>query len=72
MCIRSSDVGELTKFIQSYNSKIEFNPERLEQIRERLGQITLLKKKFGGSLDVVIEHREKIGKEFAIAENFEK
>ena len=64
-------VGELTKFIQSYNSKIEFNPERLEQIRERLGQITLLKKKFGGSLDAVIEYREKIGKEFAMAENFE-
>jgi DNA repair protein RecN (Recombination protein N) len=64
-------VGELTKFIQSYNSKIEFNPERLEQIRERLGQITLLKKKYGGSLDAVIGHREKIGKEFAMAENFE-
>jgi DNA repair protein RecN (Recombination protein N) len=64
-------IGELTKFIQSYNSKIEFNPERLEQIRERLGQITLLKKKYGGSLDTVIEHREKIGKEFAMAENFE-
>jgi DNA repair protein RecN (Recombination protein N) len=64
-------VGELTKFIQSYNSKIEFNPERLEQIRERLGQLTLLKKKYGGSLDVVIVHREKIGKEFATAENFE-
>jgi DNA repair protein RecN (Recombination protein N) len=64
-------VGELTKFIQSYNSKIEFNPERLEQIRERLGQITLLKKKYGGSLVMVIEHREKIGKEFAMAENFE-
>ncbi|RPI04195.1 MAG: DNA repair protein RecN [Ignavibacteriae bacterium] len=64
-------VGELTKFIQSYNSKIEFNPERLEQIRERLGQITLLKKKFGGSLETVIEHREKIGREFAMAENFE-
>ena len=64
-------VGELTKFIQSYNSKIEFNPERLEQIRERLGQITLLKKKYGGALDAVIRHREKIGKEFAMAENFE-
>jgi DNA repair protein RecN (Recombination protein N) len=64
-------VGELTKYIQSYNSKIEFNPERLEQIRERLGQLTLLKKKFGGSLNTVIEHREKIGREFAIAENFE-
>ena len=64
-------VGELTKFIQSYNSKIEFNPERLEQIRERLGHIALLKKKYGGSLDVVIEHRARIGKEFAMAENFE-
>jgi DNA repair protein RecN (Recombination protein N) len=64
-------IGELTKFIQSYNSKIEFNPDRLEQIRERLGQITLLKKKYGGSLDVVIKHREQIGKEFAMAENFE-
>jgi DNA repair protein RecN (Recombination protein N) len=64
-------IGELTKFIQRYNSKIEFNPERLEQIRERLGQITILKKKHGGSLDAVIEHREKIGKEFAMAENFE-
>jgi DNA repair protein RecN (Recombination protein N) len=64
-------VGELTKFIQSYNSKIEFNPERLEQIRERLGQLTLLKKKYGGSLDGVISHREKVGKEFSMAENFE-
>jgi DNA repair protein RecN (Recombination protein N) len=64
-------VGEMTKFIQSYNSKIEFNPERLEQIRERLGQLALLKKKYGGSLDTVIGQREKIGKEFAMAENFE-
>jgi DNA repair protein RecN (Recombination protein N) len=64
-------IGELTKFIQSYNAKIEFNPEQLEQIRERLGQLTLLKKKYGGSTDAVIAHREKIGKEFAIAQNFE-
>lgn len=64
-------IGELTKFIQSYNSKIEFNPEQLEQIRERLGHLALLKKRYGGSIEAVIEHREKIGKEFAIAENFE-
>jgi len=64
-------VAELTKFIQSYNSKIEFNPERLEQIRERLGQLTLLKKKYGGSLDAVIQHRQKIGREVEIASNFD-
>jgi DNA repair protein RecN (Recombination protein N) len=64
-------VSEVTKYIQNYNSKIEFNPERLEQIRERLGQFTLLKKKYGGSLTSVIQHRENIGKQFAMAENFE-
>jgi DNA repair protein RecN (Recombination protein N) len=65
-------VGELTKFIQSYNSKIEFNPERLEQIRERMGQLAMLKKKYGGSLETAIQHRGKIGREFGIAENFER
>ena len=64
-------ISEVAKFIQSYNSKIEFNPERLEQIRDRLGKLALLKKKYGGSVDAVIEHREKIGREFALAENFE-
>ena len=64
-------IGELTKFIQSYNAKIEFNPERLEQIRERLGRLTLLKKKYSGSLEHIIQHRQKIGVEFAMAENFE-
>ena len=64
-------VSELAKFVQNYNSKIEFNPERLETIRTRLGQLTLLKKKYGGSLDAVIAHRARIGGEAALAENFE-
>ena len=65
-------VEELSKFIQSYNAKIEFNPEKLEQIRERLGQFSLLKKKYGGTLESLLEHRRKIGSEFSLAENFEK
>jgi len=65
-------IDELTKFVQRYNSKIEFNPERLESIRERLGQLSLLKKKYGGSVSAILEHRAKIGREFAIAENFER
>jgi DNA repair protein RecN (Recombination protein N) len=64
-------ISEVSKFIQSYNSKVEFNPERLEQIRDRLGKLALLKKKYGGSVDAIIGHRGKIGEEFALAENFE-
>ena len=64
-------VDELAKFIQRYNSRIEFNPERLEEIRSRLGQLALLKKKYGGSLEAIAAHRETIGKELALAGNFE-
>ena len=64
-------IGEVTKFIQNYNSKIEFNPERLEEIRERLGQLSLLKKKYGGSVEAIIAHRERIAAEFGLAENFD-
>ena len=65
-------VEELSKFIQSYNSKIEFNNEKLEEIRERLGQFSLLKKKYGGTLESLLEHRRRIGEEFSLAENFAK
>jgi len=67
----SAVVDELAKFVQQYNSRIEFNPERLEQIRDRLGQLTLLKKKYGGSLAAVLAHRERIGREVDLADNFE-
>ncbi len=64
-------VSELAKFIQSYSSKIEFNPGRLEEIRLRLGQLTMLKKKYGGSLEAVVSHRAAIGREVSLAENFD-
>ncbi len=66
-----ASVNEITKFVQRYNSKIEFNPERLEFIRERLGQFTLLKKKYGGSLESVLEYRSRIGREYELAQNFD-
>jgi DNA repair protein RecN (Recombination protein N) len=63
-------VKELAKFIQGYNARVEFNPERLDELRERLGRLTLLKKKYGGSLDAVLAHRETISREVELAENF--
>ncbi len=64
-------VDELAKFIQGYNSKVEFNPERLDDIRNRLGQLSLLKKKYGGSIESILLHRETVGKEFALASDFQ-
>ncbi|MBC8042830.1 MAG: DNA repair protein RecN [Rhizobacter sp.] len=64
-------VDEITKFTQSYNSRIEFNAERLEELRERLGALRLLRKKYGGSLEEVIMYRKQIAAEVSLAENFE-
>lgn len=71
--LRSAEVtvDELSKHVQQYASRVEFDPARLEEIRDRLGALTLLKKKYGGTIDLLIEFRKKIGEEFAFAENFE-
>jgi len=61
---------DISSFMRSYKDRIDIDPKRLEEIRERLGALNLLKKKYGGSLKVIIEHREKIGAEFELAENF--
>ncbi len=64
-------VKELAKFIQGYNARVEFAPERLEELRERLGKLSHLKKKYGGSLEAVLARRETIAREVALAENFD-
>lgn len=63
-------LNEISSFVRSYKDRIEIEPERLEEIRERLGALNLLKKKYGGSLKAVIDHRAEIGNEFELAENF--
>ena len=64
-------VEEAAKFLQDYNARIEFNPERLEQIRERLGELESLKRKYGGSVEAVLEHRQEIGETYDLAADFE-
>ncbi len=64
-------VEEATKFLQDYNARVEFNPARLEDIRERLGALEGLKRKYGGSLEAVLAHRREIGATYDLAADFE-
>lgn len=63
-------VKELANSLRNYKSRIDVDPKAIEEKRERLGALNLLKKKYGGSIQKIIEHREKIGKEFELADNF--
>lgn len=63
-------IKDVSTFTRSYKESVDLEPERLEEIRERIGSINLLKKKYGGSIKSILDHREKIGNEFDLAENF--
>lgn len=65
-----AQVADISGFIRNYNSKINLDPEEVEEKRQRLGSINLLKKKYGGSVNSILEYRKKIGEEFELAENF--
>jgi DNA repair protein RecN (Recombination protein N) len=64
-------VSEVAKFLQDYNARVEFDPERLSTIRERLSELERLKRKYGGTLESVLEHRREIGEEYALASDFD-
>lgn len=63
-------VKELSNSIRAYKSKVNIDSEEVEAKRERLGALNLLKKKYGGSIQKILEHRNKIEKEINLAENF--
>ncbi len=65
-----AQIKDISAFIGRYKDKVDLDPDEIEGIRERLGSINLLKKKYGGSIKSILEHRKKIGEEFEIAENF--
>ncbi|MFQ6113809.1 MAG: DNA repair protein RecN [bacterium] len=62
-------VEELAKFIQNYNSNIEFSPDRLEEIQNRLSLLSGLKKKYGQTIEEVLAYRDKIQNDLNSIEN---
>ncbi len=49
--------------LRGYQEGVEFNPERLEQVQERLELLRSLKRKYGASLEEVLAYREQIEQE---------
>lgn len=56
-------IEELAKFLQDYSHNIEFNPERLESVRQRLGQFSLLKRKYQRTVDEIIAYKKVLEQE---------
>ncbi len=64
-------IQEAVQFAERYRSKIEFNPNRLEQLRNRQNELNRLRKKYHRSIPELIEYLHEIRQELNLAQNFD-
>ena len=63
--------NELESFSENYLGNLQYNPQRIEEINQRLFQLNQLKRKYG-SLDEILELREKLSEIVDDNSNFDK
>lgn len=49
-------IEDLSFAIRDFRSRLEFSPERLDEIEGRLAEMLRLKRKYGGTIEAVLEH----------------
>jgi DNA repair protein RecN (Recombination protein N) len=66
-------IEDMARDLANYRHNIEFNPQRLQAVEERLDLINRLKYKYGDSVDEILKFREKAEQELdTIAHSHEK
>ncbi len=60
-----ANLEEAARTLGAYASKIEADPARLEEIDNRLQELTRLKRKYGGSIDTALETLQRSRSEIA-------
>ena len=64
-------VQETIQFAERYRSTIEFNPNRLEFLRNRQSDIRKLEKKYGKNVSELLEYLDDVRSKLNLADNFE-
>ena len=65
------NLREAYEEIRDYGEGLEFSPERLDELQERADLIFKLKRKYGASVNEVLERLKKIRGDISEAENFD-
>ncbi len=68
----STEINESSRLLQGLIDNISHDPERIEQIRERLYKLQFLKKKYGGSLEETLKIWETLSKDLSLVDNFDE
>jgi DNA repair protein RecN (Recombination protein N) len=62
---------DVARTVQDYADELEFNPERLQEVEERLELISNLKRKYGDTLEQIIAFGQRVQKELDELGNWE-
>ena len=57
------ELEDVEDILRSHDQSLDFNPERLNEIEDRLAEINGLKRKYGNSISEILSKREKLSKE---------
>lgn len=55
----AAQAEEAAREIRSYQDRIDFSPERLAEVQSRLDELAKVKRKYGGSIEAVLEYADK-------------
>ena len=58
-----STLADIVRDLRTYVEEIEFNPQRLDQVEERLNLINNLKRKYGNSIQAILDFAGKARRE---------
>lgn len=64
-------INEAIAFAERYRNSIEFNPKRLEELRQRQSELNRLQKKYQRDLPELIKYLHDIQRELSLADNFD-
>jgi DNA repair protein RecN (Recombination protein N) len=63
---------EVSSELRSYGEDMEFNPERLASLEQRLDIIYKLKRKYGAEIEDILKYYDEISEELLKIENYDK
>lgn len=65
-------ISDISRFFEKYLNNLEFDPQRLEEIRERFNLINSLKKKYGSEISEIFKYAEELLKKLDLFENLDE
>lgn len=64
-------IEEVVFFLRDYRDNISFNPEELDDIESKLNKINYLKKKYGVTIEEILEYKKELQNNIELIDNYE-